>query len=190
MIVEVASATSEPPAADRHIALNTGENDGIHPPSQHLERIRSQFERELKDPESLVRSHVRSLEALRRAGYVERLDEDRWKIPGDIVERGQAYDRTRGGDGPRIKILSPEKLERQIGTKAAIWLDRELTAREPLPIADSGFGRDVKNALPTRAEQLMPTSEMAPSGSRLTPSRILSSGKWSASAAGWLPNWV
>jgi type IV secretory pathway VirD2 relaxase len=155
MIVEVAPAASGPRAADRNIALNSGENDGIYRPSRHLERIRQQFERELKDPESFVRSHVRRLEALRRAGHVERIDDDHWKIPGDILERGQAYDRTRGGDGPRIKILSSEKLERQIATEGATWLDRELTAREPQVIADSGFGRDVKSALQRRAERLV-----------------------------------
>jgi type IV secretory pathway VirD2 relaxase len=155
MIVEVGPAASGPRAADRNIALNSGENDGIYRPSRHLERIRQQFERELKDPESFVRSHVRRLEALRRAGHVERIDEDHWKVPGDILERGQAYDRTRGGDGPRIKILSSEKLERQIATEGATWLDRELTAREPQVIADSGFGRNVRNALQRRTERLV-----------------------------------
>ena len=155
MIVEVGPATSGPRAADRNIALNSGENDGIYRPTRHLERIRQQFERELKDPESFVRSHVRRLEAFRRAGHVERIDDDHWKIPGDILERGQAYDRTRGGDGPRIKILSSEKLERQIATEGATWLDRELTAREPQVIADSGFGRDVKSSLQRRAERLV-----------------------------------
>jgi len=154
-IVEVIPATYGPRAADRNIALNSGENDGIYRPSRHLERIRQHFERELKDPESFVRSHLRRLEALRRAGHVERIDDDHWKIPGDILERGQAYDRTRGGDGPRIKILSSEKLERQIATEGATWLDRELTAREPQVIADSGFGRDVKSALQRRAERLV-----------------------------------
>ena len=119
MIVEVGPAASGPRAADRNIALNTGEKDRIYRPSRHLERIRGQFERELKDPESFVRSHVRRLEALRRAGHVERLDEDHWKVPVDIIERGQTYDRARGGDGPRIKILSSEKLERQIATLRA-----------------------------------------------------------------------
>ena len=155
MIVEVGPAAFGPRAADRNIALNSGENDGIYRPSRHLERIRQQFERKLKDPESFVRSHVRRLEALRRAGHVERLDDDHWKIPGDIVERGQAYDRTRGGDGPRITILSSEKLERQIATEGATWLDRELTAREPQVIADSGFGRDVRDALQRRTERLV-----------------------------------
>jgi len=108
MIVEVASTISGPRAADRNIALNTGENDGFYRPSQHLGRIREQFEREGRDGESFVRSHVRRLEALRRAGHVERLDEDHWKVPKDIVERGQNYDRAKGGDGPTIKVLSSE----------------------------------------------------------------------------------
>src|SRR6516165_9773783 len=42
MIVEVAPATFGPRAADRNIALNTGENDRIYQPSRHLERIRQQ----------------------------------------------------------------------------------------------------------------------------------------------------
>jgi type IV secretory pathway VirD2 relaxase len=155
MIVEVAPASTGPRAADRDIALNTSEEDGLYQPSQHLGRIREQFEREGRDAESFVRSHVRRLEALRRAGHVERLDDDHWKIPKDIIERGQAYDLARGGDGPRIKALSLQSLDRQIGGDAATWLDRELTARQPLAVADSGFGVDVKQALQRRAEHLV-----------------------------------
>ena len=33
-----------------------------------------------------------TVEALRRAGQLERIDEDRWKIPKDVLKRGQAYD--------------------------------------------------------------------------------------------------
>jgi type IV secretory pathway VirD2 relaxase len=155
MIIEVAPAISGPRAADRNIALNMGEKDQIYRPSQHLGRIREQFEREGKDPESFVRSHVRRLEALRREGHVERLGEDQWKVPSDIVERGQAYDRTKGGEGPKITTLSPQNLERQIASEAATWLDRELTARAPLVIAEGGFGRDVRDALHRRAEHLV-----------------------------------
>ena len=155
MIVEVVPAISGPRAADRNIALNRGEADGLYRPSQHLDRIRKQFEREGRDPESFVRSHVRRLEALRRAGHVERLDEDHWRVPKDIIERGQAYDRGIGGDGPRIRTLSVQNLKRQIASEAATWLDRELTAPEPLVIADSGFGRDVKDAIQRRASRLV-----------------------------------
>jgi hypothetical protein len=44
------------------------------------------------DPQAFIRFHVRRLEALRRAGHVERIDADHWKIPDDIAERGLAYD--------------------------------------------------------------------------------------------------
>ena len=36
------------------------------------------------DYESHIQSHVRRLEALRRAGIVERIAADRWRIPGDL----------------------------------------------------------------------------------------------------------
>ena len=48
-----------------------------------------------------------------------------------------------------------KSLERQIAAEGATWLDRELTAREPLVIADSGFGHDVKDALHRRTERLV-----------------------------------
>jgi hypothetical protein len=92
MIVEAAPVVSGPRPADRNIASNAEEDNGIYRLSRHLERVRDSFERQGKDPESFVRSHIRRLEALRRAGHVERIDADNWKIPRDIVERGQAYD--------------------------------------------------------------------------------------------------
>ena len=72
MIVEAAPVVSGPRPADRNIASNAAEDDGLYRPSRHLERIRDSFERQGKDPEAFVRSHVRRLEALRRAGQVEK----------------------------------------------------------------------------------------------------------------------
>ncbi|WP_332461630.1 DUF3363 domain-containing protein [Escherichia coli] len=37
--------------------------------------------------EGYVDAHVRRLEALRRAGIVERIDADQWRIPDDLVSR-------------------------------------------------------------------------------------------------------
>jgi hypothetical protein len=76
MIVEADSVVSGPRPADRNIASNVEERNDIYRPSRHLERIRDSFERQGKDPEAFVRSHVRRLEALRRAGLVERIDAD------------------------------------------------------------------------------------------------------------------
>jgi hypothetical protein len=106
MIVEAGPAVSGPRPGDRNIAANASEDDGLYRPSQHLERVRDSLERRGKDPEAFVRSHVRRLEALRRAGHVERIDADNWKIPKDIVGRGQAYDLSQGGDGLRTDALS------------------------------------------------------------------------------------
>jgi type IV secretory pathway VirD2 relaxase len=155
MIVEVAPVVSGPRAADRNIAANAVDDDGVYRPSRHLERIRDSFARQGKDPEAYVRSHVRRLEALRWAGRVERIDADHWKVPKDIVERGQAYDLSQGGDGLRVRTLSTVNLEKQIGSHGATWLDRELIARERMAIADSGFGRQVNNALGRRAQRLV-----------------------------------
>jgi type IV secretory pathway VirD2 relaxase len=155
MIVEAAPVVSEPRPADRNIAANAVDGEGIYRPDRHLERIRDNFERQGKDPESYVRSHVRRLEALRRAGHVERIDADHWKVPKDIVERGQVYDLGQGGDGLRVRALSSLNLEKQIGSHGATWLDRELIARERMATADSGFGQQVDNALGRRAQRLV-----------------------------------
>jgi hypothetical protein len=155
MIVEAAPVVSGPRSADRNIAANAADGDGIYRPSRHLERIHDNFKRQGKDPEAFIRSHVRRLEALRRAGHVERIDADHWKVPKDIVERGQVYDLSQGGDGLRVRTLSVLNLEKQIGSHGATWLDRELIARERMATADSGFGRQVNNALSRRAQRLV-----------------------------------
>jgi hypothetical protein len=95
------------------------------------------------------------LEALRRAGHVERIDDDHWKVVKDIVQRGQAYDLSQVGDGPRIRTLSAISLDRQLGSDGATWLDRQLTVRDRSAISDSGFGREVNNALGRRAQRLV-----------------------------------
>lgn len=154
MIVEAAPVVSGPRPADRNIATNAAEADGVYRPSRHLQRIRDSFEQQGKDPEAYVRSHVRRLEALRRAGQVERIDADHWKIPKDIVERGQACDLSQGGDGLRVRTLSALNLEQQIGSDSATWLDREMTTRGRTGISDSGFGREVSKAINRRAQQL------------------------------------
>lgn len=88
MIVEAAPAVSGPWASDRNIALVAEGDGGSYRPSRHLAQVRDRLEATGKDPDAFVRSHVRRLEALRRAGHVERIDADHWKIPQDITERG------------------------------------------------------------------------------------------------------
>jgi len=154
MIVAAGSAPSGPRAADRNI-MDIADAQGIYRPSVHLERARAGIDRIGGDPEAFVRSHVRRLEALRRAGQVERIDADQWLVPPDLPERGHAYDLARDGANVRLSILSPTGLNAQIGDDGATWLDRELVSRQRIVLADEGVGREVKTALEKRKQMLV-----------------------------------
>jgi chitinase len=82
-----------------------------------------------KDSEAFVRSHVRRLEALRRAGHVERIDADHWKILTTLSNAGRAMILAQGGYGLRMKLrLEAESalLRRQLNV-----LRRKLHGRVP-----------------------------------------------------------
>jgi Protein of unknown function (DUF3363) len=119
-----------------------------------LERARAAIDRIGGDPETFVRSHVRRLEALRRAGHAERIDADHWRVPADLPERGQAHDLARDRANIRISVLSPTGLDQQIGHDGATWLDRELVARQRSALASEGFGQEVRGALEKRKQAL------------------------------------
>ena len=55
---------------------------------------------------------MRCLEALRRAGVVERVDADHWRIPEDFEDRGRHYDNRRGGQ-LGVRMLSTSDLDAQ-----------------------------------------------------------------------------
>jgi hypothetical protein len=154
MIVVAGSAPPGPRAADRNIIDVAGEG-GVYRPSQHLERARASIERIGGDPEAFVRSHARRLEALRRAGHAERVDADHWRVPADLPARGQAYDLARDRANIRISILSPTGLDQQIRSDGATWLDRELAAPSRTPLANTGFGREITEAMQRRPQSLV-----------------------------------
>jgi len=154
MIVVAGSAPPGPRAADRNI-LDVAGQGGVYRPSEHLERARAAIDRIGGDPEAFVRSHVRRLEALRRAGHAERIDADHWRVPADLPERGQAYDLARDRANIRVGVLSPTGLDRQIGHDGATWLDRELLSRQRTALASEGFGQEVRAALEQRKRALV-----------------------------------
>ena len=154
MIVAAGSAPPGPRAADCNI-LDVAGSEGVYRPSEHLERARTAIERIGGDPEAFVRSHVRRLEALRRAGHAERIDADHWRVPADLHERGQAYDLARDRANLRIAVLSPTGLDQQIGHDGATWLDRELASPSRATLANTGFGREVTEAMERRKQSLL-----------------------------------
>jgi len=175
MVVEVAPMVARPRAADLNIA-DMIDAAGIYHPSLHLERARQRIERIGGDPEAFVRSHVRRLEALRRAGHVEQIDADQWRVPADIAERGMRYDLSRGGDGLAVHTLSTLNLQAQVGSDGATWLDRELVSRTRTSLAGAGFGRDVADAMERRKQTLvdMGHASRLPDGGIRAPVDLLS----------------
>jgi type IV secretory pathway VirD2 relaxase len=154
MIVVAGSAPPGPRAVDRNI-LDIAGQGGVYRPSEHLERAQAAIDRIGGDPEAFVRSHVRRLEALRRAGQVERIDADHWRVPADLLDRGQAYDLARDRANVRISVLSPINLDSQIGHDGATWLDRELASPSRTTLANTGFGRNVTEAIEQRRQNLV-----------------------------------
>jgi type IV secretory pathway VirD2 relaxase len=154
MIVVAGSAPPGPRAADRNI-LDIAGQGGVYRPSLHLERARSAIDRIGGDPEAFVRSHVRRLEALRRAGHAERIDADHWRVPADLPARGQAYDLARDRANIRISVLSHNGIDQQIRSDGATWLDRELASPGRTTLANTGFGREVTEAMERRRQSLV-----------------------------------
>jgi type IV secretory pathway VirD2 relaxase len=148
-VVEVRGG-AEPRPADRRIEQLA--NDGIYRTERHLAVAREQY-REGIDPEAFVQSHVRRLEALRRGGIVERLEDGVWRVPANLTERGRVYDTQRAG-GARVELRSQLTIDQQIRAIGATWLDRQLVSG-PEALTDNGFGMEVRSALGLRADFLV-----------------------------------
>ena len=75
--------------------------------------------------------------------------------PPDLPERGQAYDLARDRANIRISVLSPTGLDQQIGHDGATWLDRELASPSRTTRANTGFGREITEAMERRRQSLV-----------------------------------
>jgi type IV secretory pathway VirD2 relaxase len=124
---------------------------GVYRSETHLQELRASPKTGL-DPQEFVQSHVRRLEALRRAGIVERAEEGAWRVPIDLPNRGQQYDRSRTG-GVEIQLISAAPVERQRQAIGATWLDQQLIAKVDPPATD--FGLALRAALKDREQFLI-----------------------------------
>ena len=115
MIVAAGRSQAGPRASDRNILAVEG-TEGVYRPASHLEQAVGTVERLGGDPAAYVRSHVRRLEALRRARHVERIDADQWRIPAELAERDQAYGFARDRATDWVTVLSSTALEQQGGS--------------------------------------------------------------------------
>jgi type IV secretory pathway VirD2 relaxase len=143
-IVELRGA-SNLRTADRNIAAVA--DGGIYKASTHVALAKADARID-QNPQSFVEAHVRRLEALRRAGIVERIGQGVWQIPDDLPERGRRYDAERA-DGALVELRSHLAIKQQVRAMGATWLDRQLiSGSENLSV--QGFGAQVKEALRAR----------------------------------------
>ncbi|KAF1042122.1 DUF3363 domain-containing protein [Xylophilus sp.] len=145
-IVEARTA-GQPRAVDR--AILAASKDGIYTTAGHAAQLKRVGER---DPQATVEIHVRRLEALRRAGIVERVGDGVWKIPGDLQAQAQRHDAGKA-PGQAIELRSHLSLDQQVRSLGATWLDRQLLD-EGKALAPQGFGTQVCEAMQQRVDFL------------------------------------
>jgi type IV secretory pathway VirD2 relaxase len=136
--------------ADRTVDAIARANGGRYSVDLHLRH----------DPqasEAYAASHVRRLEAMRRAGAgPERQPDGSWTIPSDHLARAEGFAQRQQRDRPvTLSILSPTPIAELAAKEAPTWLDRELASGVPEPVRDGGFGREVRTALAVRRQWLI-----------------------------------
>jgi type IV secretory pathway VirD2 relaxase len=149
-IVRVEPVAVEVREADRTIAAVAAAHGGRYTIDAHLRH----------DPgatEAFAETHVRRLEAMRRrTGGVERAPDGAWIIAPDHLDRAAEHEAARARARPvTVELLSPLPLEKLVEAGAATWLDRELTSAAPVPLRDSGFSADAREAQARRRQWLI-----------------------------------
>lgn len=113
--------------------------------------------------EAYAQSHVRRLEAMRRAGPGSRQGsgpmrqaDGSWTISPDHLAQAEAFARRQHRDRPvALSILSRSLVAELAEKDAPTWLDRELAAAQGGHARDAGFGKDVRSALTVRRQWLV-----------------------------------
>jgi type IV secretory pathway VirD2 relaxase len=147
-IVTVAPVSTEPRAVDRTIAAVAAREGGVYSPEAHARVDQTASWRH-------IQTHVRRLEALRRAGVVERRADGSWPIAPDHLDRVRTYEPARAARAPvRVAILSALSLEAQTRAPGATWLDEALAGEGERP-PEAGLGREVNTALAARRAMLV-----------------------------------
>ncbi|SFO01035.1 Type IV secretory pathway, VirD2 components (relaxase) [Mesorhizobium sp. NFR06] len=91
---------------------------------------------------------------------------------GSIVEL-RKFDDARGQRRVALAVRSDFDVERQVTASGSTWLDRQNLAREPVALAASGFGAEVRDAMERRAQYLVDQGLAERRGQRLVFTRDL-----------------
>lgn len=106
--------------------------------------------------DAFIRAHIRRLEALRREGHVALEPDGVWTIPKDYLARVEAHELKRAAEAPAcIERLASGPLDAQVAIDGATWLDARLAGQGERGIAETGFGREARDALARRRAWLV-----------------------------------
>jgi hypothetical protein len=140
-------------------------DNGIYRTARHLEMAYSR-PTPGRSPAAVVEAHERRLEALRRAGIVERIEAGVWRVPADLPQRGLEYDVRRQGSVD-LRVLSTRPIEQQVRAIGATWLDHHLLGEGP-DLAGHGFGADARQAMRQRVAFLLEQGLAERQGNQIT----------------------
>jgi type IV secretory pathway VirD2 relaxase len=119
-IVEVRGAA---PVREIDKSIAEMAKDGIYRTSEHFAQPVTGSRGHLRA--DVIQVHVRRLEALRRGGIVERVEDGVWRVPADLPAQGAEYDVRKRGHLV-VEVRSHLPLEQQVRGLGATWLDRQL----------------------------------------------------------------
>lgn len=141
MIVRIGAASPSLRHVDRTIAAIAAANDGRYDVDLHLRS-------DSGASSAVAETHVRRLEAMRRAGVaVTREADGSWRISPDHLERAAAYEAQLARERPvRIETLSHLPLERLAVYDGETWLDRRIAGLDATPARSAGFGAAIETA--------------------------------------------
>ena len=136
--------------ADRTVAAVAEAHAGRYSVDLHLRH----------DPnasEAFATSHVRRLEAMRRANSgLERMADGSWAIGSDHLARAETYARRQQRDRPvMLSVLSRAPVAELALKETPTWLDHELIEDVAHAPRDVGFGREVRTAVAARRQWLV-----------------------------------
>jgi len=149
-VIRVVPRIAEIRPVDRTVAAVAAANDGRYSVALHLRH----------DPaatQAFAETHVRRLEAMRRAGIdVLREPDGSWRISPDHLGEAERFETKQLRDRPvSVELLALQPVDRLARHDGATWLDRELSSPGSTAMRNAGFGGEVRVALDARRQWLV-----------------------------------
>lgn len=157
-IVEVSKGEGRSRKSDLTIAAIAEQHCGVYSSELHAAA-------DSKASAEYRLTHKRRLEALRRAGIVERAKDGSWRVPEDYLQRTAEFERSRAR--AKTKVLSWVSLDRLTEAKAHTFLDDALEGRADIETVRAGFGDELREALAVRRRWLISNGLAKEEGDRL-----------------------